>query len=474
MYDYHNSPYTAIEETLSKVRFALYDSVLKKHPYLLEPQAWVAYVDGRADELEEILDKYYALLPKIIAKNPRSVITAMFIRCVDYRESFVKTMKMLNKIPFKERFKATSPSLPHNMPFFHRSGRDFSEIVFALEDNIALVKKSFGAVIGVDFDVIMESLFAGLLYEKGSLKEAHAHALAACANITDGCSAEIQFCAMMILANTLFADGQNEDANKILDNVEEMIEENKAYYLNANLRAYLFRLKFSEGDEKAARQWLKDYNGSPLGNLSFLKLYQCFTTARAYIIMENYTGAILLLQKLLKLCERCRRPIDIIEARILLAAAHFRKGRSELAVALDYLEQAVLTASEYGYTQIFADESASILQLLKKISVKTARIDYQGPLDPIYVNNVYISAYAVRKQQKDTMTAAAKKSVKLSKQQKLIVQLLAQGYNREGIAEKIGISLNTTKYHIRLAYEKLDAASAAEAVMKARGMGLIE
>jgi len=158
----------------------------------------------------------------------------------------------------------------------------------------------------------------------------------------------------------------------------------------------------------------------------------------------------------------------------LLAVAPWKKRRSELTASLDYLEQALLTASQYGYTQIFVDEGVSILQLLKKISVKAARDDYQGLLDPVYVNNVYISAYAVSRQREGMMTKSGKNLIKLSKQQKLIVQLLAQGYNRESIAEKTGISLNTVKYHMRLAYEKLEAASAAEAVMKAREMGLLE
>jgi len=474
MYDYHNSPYATAEQTLSTLRFALYDSVLDKHPYLLEPKTWTAWLDGRADEFEKTLDKYYKLLPKIIIQNPRSVITAIFMRCADYRESFIETMKTLSKVPFRERFRATSPSLSQSMPFFHRSCRDFSEIAFALEDNLALTTKSFGAVIGADYDVIRECLFAGILYERGALKEAYTHALEACANISDDCSAEIKFCAMMILASVLYADGQNADTNKVLDNVKNMIEEHKAYYLNANYQAYMVRLRLVEGDENAAEEWINSHSESLLGNLSFLGLYQYFTTARAYIVIENYTNAILLLQKLLLLSQRYRRPLDIIESRVLLAVAHWKKERKELSAAMDYLEQAFATASQYGYTQVFVDEGASILQLLKKIAAKAARDDYGGVLDAVYVNNVYISAYAVSRQREGMMAKSGKKAIKLSRQQKLIMQLLAGGYNREGIVEKTGISLNTVKYHIRLAYEKLGAGSAAEAVMKARELGLVE
>ncbi len=49
---------------------------------------------------------------------------------------------------------------------------------------------------------------------------------------------------------------------------------------------------------------------------------------------------------------------------------------------------------------------------------------------------------------------------------------LAQGYKREAIAEKTGLTLSTVKSHIKLAYEKLEAGNVANAVARARALGI--
>jgi len=69
---------------------------------------------------------------------------------------------------------------------------------------------------------------------------------------------------------------------------------------------------------------------------------------------------------------------------------------------------------------------------------------------------------------------AGKKPVKLSNQQKMIVQLLSQGYKRKDIIAKTGLSLGTVKSYTRIAFEKLEADNAASAVMRARELGIIK
>jgi len=40
--------------------------------------------------------------------------------------------------------------------------------------------------------------------------------------------------------------------------------------------------------------------------------------------------------------------------------------------------------------------------------------------------------------------------------------------------QKTGLSLNTVKTHARLAYEKLNVSNVADAILKARELGIIE
>jgi DNA-binding NarL/FixJ family response regulator len=54
-----------------------------------------------------------------------------------------------------------------------------------------------------------------------------------------------------------------------------------------------------------------------------------------------------------------------------------------------------------------------------------------------------------------------------------VLQLIAQGLANRAIAQKLGISPNTVKFHINAILSKLDAQSRTEAVVRATQLGLI-
>jgi len=472
MYDYSSS-YASIEDTLFCIHSSITDSVVKKYPFLLEVQAWAAFVEGRADDFEKYLDKYYKQFPQIVLQRPRSVIVLALLRCADYRKSLIHMTKTLHKIPLIGNIRAFTPSTSQNMPFFHKSFRDFSEYAFDTEKNIDLFEKTIGFIAGEEFDVIKECIYAGLLYEKGDLEVAHEHALAACTDIPAGCSAEIRFCAMMILASVLFADDQNTDANKIISNAKEMIESRNALYLLGNLRAYLFRYKLSEGDKDSAKEWLKIYDGKFLDDLMFFELYKHFTTARAYIVMGNYANAVLFLKKLLGLSERYKRTLDIMEARILLAIAYWKKGKGGQSIALDYLEQAVVAAHEYGYTQVFANEGTELVNMLQRLQKRAVQPNYVGDIPTGFVKKLYIAVVARSKRTKGLTGGRMPKDLTFTEKQKTVITLLCEGCSRNTIAERMGLKPYTVKSHIELIYRKLDVSNSVDAVLKIQELGIL-
>ena len=472
MYDY-NSAYASIEDTLYAIHSSVNDSIVEKHPFLLETQAWAAYVEGRAEDFENILDKYYKLASKIILKNPRTALNLIMLRGLDYRESLIHTTKTIRMVPFKGAIKAPTPSISQNMPFFHRSFRDLSEYVFEPGKNMNLLEKTMGVIIGAEFEPMKSCIYAGLYYEKGNLHEAHEHALAAGASIPEGCSAEIMFCAMISLAPVLFAEGQKPEAETILDNVKDIIETQKAFYLKPNFGAYLVRLKLTNGDKDAAQQWLEEYNGNVYGSMMFFKIYQHFTTARAYIVTGNYANAILFLKKLLELSERYRRILDIIEARILLAIVYWKKGGHRQTIALDYLEQAILTAHEYGYTQVFAGEGAELVNMLQKIRNRIVQSNYTGKKLPVsFVKTLYLAAIAESKRTKGLTGGCSPGNLTFTDKQMTVIRLMCEGCGRNEIADKMGLKPYGVKSHVNLIYKKLDVSNSVEAVLKIKELGL--
>jgi len=393
------------------------------------------------------------------------------LRAIDYRLSLIKMFRSVQKIPFKGSIKAPTPSTSQNMPYFHRSFRDFSECVFDTEKTMTLFDKTMGVMFSAEYVPMKHCILAGLHYEKWELEEAREHALSACANIPDRCSAEIKFCSMMILTSILYAGGQSAEADKAIENIGDMIEGEKAYYLNPNLRAYLFRLRLTDGDIEAAKEWLKDNNGSVYGNLVFFKLYQYFTTARAHIVTGNTSNAILFLKKLLELSERYRRTLDIIEARILLAIVYWKKGGHGQTIALGYLEQAILEAYEYGYVQVFANEGAELTNMLQRIQKRTAQSNYKGNRVPGgFVKTLYFAAFTESKRSKGLTGGRQSETLTFTEKQREVMRLMCEGYSRKEIAEKMGLKPNGVKSHTTLIYKKLDVSNCVDAVLKIKAM----
>lgn len=52
----------------------------------------------------------------------------------------------------------------------------------------------------------------------------------------------------------------------------------------------------------------------------------------------------------------------------------------------------------------------------------------------------------------------------ISHTEKQIILLLSQGYSNQTISNKIGVSVNTTKYHLKKIFKKLDAKNRIEAI----------
>jgi DNA-binding NarL/FixJ family response regulator len=61
----------------------------------------------------------------------------------------------------------------------------------------------------------------------------------------------------------------------------------------------------------------------------------------------------------------------------------------------------------------------------------------------------------------------------LSERETQIVRLLAKGYTNQAIGQKLGLSVNTVKTHIRHILRKLDAPDRAATVARAAALGLL-
>jgi ATP/maltotriose-dependent transcriptional regulator MalT len=254
------------------------------------------------------------------------------------------------------------------MPFVHRSTSDLSELAVGnIEANIARFERTIGLFLGTDWPMLSESLTAGLLMEQGHSVRALSHALTANAVIKNRSTPETKFCAMATLLCILDTLGKENEAERVIKNISSGIEGNKSYYLKGNFNALLTRRKLMSHNTQAAHDWLSGYESTLDNDLCLYGLYMTFTTCRAYITCGDYDSAIIFLTKALEIASAHDRPLDIIEAQMLLSIAHWKRKHNFQNEALCYMKEAVSTAHPYSYTRIFVNEAPELVEILQLV-----------------------------------------------------------------------------------------------------------
>jgi LuxR family maltose regulon positive regulatory protein len=151
-----------------------------------------------------------------------------------------------------------------------------------------------------------------------------------------------------------------------------------------------------------------------------------------------------------------------LQAHLLRALLISAQGDSESC--LDDLAAAVEIGAAEGYLRSFLDEGpevAALLRRLRRRGWRLSEIDRLlgafGPLQP-----------------GDQVNPPAQAWVEpLSERELDVLRLMAQGLKYEEIAEKLVVTLNTVRFHVKGLYGKLGVNSRTKAIETARGLELL-
>jgi LuxR family maltose regulon positive regulatory protein len=356
----------------------------------------------------------------------------------------------------------------------HRSIRDFYE--FLNESTKATVHKLFSCFLSDNCECFYQSVTAGLLTEQNKLNEALNIASNAYNNITDDTSNEIYFGISLGLAEIYSLKSDREQYRFILNKLYQRIEINKAQYLLKNLTAYEERMKIWDCDQQAAEDWLNNYFIGDTSFGEFYKIYQNFTTVRAYIVLSMTDKAVTALEQMKNLCENLNRPLDTAEAGVLMSIIEWISGKKKESRIRLYNLLADL--QPYGFIRVVANEGKAVLPILtaviKEIENKKSPDTEADKAMHRYVKEVYMAAYVQSKRFKGLTYKLKLAAVKLSPKQTLVLELLSKGHNNAEIVKSTGLSLNTIRSHTKIAYKKLEVTTAFDAVVKAKQLNILQ
>jgi LuxR family maltose regulon positive regulatory protein len=164
---------------------------------------------------------------------------------------------------------------------------------------------------------------------------------------------------------------------------------------------------------------------------------------------------------------RHRRALHL---RLWLAEALHAMG--QVRPAMDTFGDALRFAAREGFVRNFADEGAAVLRLVHEYRVTRGaeHTSARGSISKTYLDRVLASFDMERGAQSEREPGPA---VPLTPKEFQTLELLAEGLSNIKIGERLLISRNTVRTHLRNLNVKLDAANRTQAIAVARRLNLI-
>lgn len=352
-------------------------------------------------------------------------------------------------------------SVTSNLPSLMNGGKDFCEWSKKDTELAAGVGKLVEFVLGKYGKGLVSIALAESYFEKGldsykivSLAEKGRMQAEA------GGKTEQVFVAVGILAWLSVINGHAEDARDFLEGFGQKVEK-EAPQLLPNLRAFSCRISLYQGKISRVLKWMEE---APDENMDFCSLerFRYLTKIRAYIQFGKYDKAYGLLQRMLYYAQKQKRDYIAMESMLLLAITEYRMGEDGWR---PLLQECIARAETYHFVRLFSREGGAVLKLLKAGDFRWKEESCR--------KEVYRECGKMGRQYPSYLKEKTGGDIVLSKNALDILRLQAEGCTTDQIAQMLGITGNTIKYHCKETYRKLNVGSKAAAVSEAKNRGLI-
>jgi LuxR family maltose regulon positive regulatory protein len=233
------------------------------------------------------------------------------------------------------------------------------------------------------------------------------------------------------------------------------------------------RIRLLQGDLAWASRWARDAQpeapaGSPL--VAMLRRSADLTVTRVLLAEGRAADALALLEPTRAAYESWGTVPELTSTLVLEAVAHGMGGRRDQAV--EALVAAIRLAAPGGYVQRFVDDGPSLRALLPSVRV----------LAPGFVAKVEGTMAAADDRARQSklgrgtrveMGVDGELVESLTGRELEVMRILATGVTNAELANQLGVSAGTAKWHVAHILAKLGARSRTQAVVRAQRLGLI-
>lgn len=166
---------------------------------------------------------------------------------------------------------------------------------------------------------------------------------------------------------------------------------------------------------------------------------------------------------------------QVLLLRILIAKTYELCG--ERRHAIEFLNEALVSAQYEGFIRCFVDEGDPIPKLIREIHRIAVAEESMGHCS-ISINYLVKILHAMGLDSPRSVVMKSRTDASLleslTDREKIILEKLATGFSSEKLADNLCISVNTVKYHLKNIYSKLGANNRVEAIALARSFDIIK
>jgi LuxR family maltose regulon positive regulatory protein len=301
-----------------------------------------------------------------------------------------------------------------------------------------------------------------LLYEWNELEQAEAYLRQGLTLARPWMSWDTLVPGYLTLARLKLARGDVESASDAMTTFDELKGMPLPPQAAAQLAPYEVWFRVEAGEVEAAAQWAESSDIGLQDEIPLAREAEAVILARVWIAHDRPADAARLLDRLLAQAEARGRTGQVIEILVLQAMA--LKARGQARAAADALCQALILAESEGWVRTFVDEGPPMAELLAEVDPSCV---------PGYVARLS-AAFAPRRPPSSGAFGQPQPLVEpLTDRELEVLGLIAGGLTNREIAERLIISVNTVKTHVKNLYGKLHSRNRTEAVARARELGLL-
>ncbi|WP_428311210.1 LuxR C-terminal-related transcriptional regulator [Hydrocarboniphaga sp.] len=194
--------------------------------------------------------------------------------------------------------------------------------------------------------------------------------------------------------------------------------------------------------------------------------------ARWLIAAGRHAEARLLLAGEIRRAATARRRHREMKLQLLMALACQAAGRSNLAGRT--LLEALEIGAAGGFVRSFLDEGAPALALIKQLHAHRAALPKGLKPDAVlcHVGHLLDVAGGASAGGVAAAVDAAGLIASLTERERRLMRFVAEGLSNKDLADRLSVSTNTVKWHLRNIFQKLQIANRVQAIALMRSQGL--